>query len=104
MNIRGMVSINTQINVNGMNAEKLKVFHIFYKNITTFMSYSSDTGGVRSKNFDNAINDEFDSVIFYNDTSFSFTSSDDEALFFLKYYDCCDFEKIVIKENFSELD
>lgn len=99
-----MVSINTQINVLGMNTEKLKVFHIFYKNITTFMSYSSDTDGVRSKNFDKAINDEFDSVIFYKDTSFSFTSSDDEALFFLKYYDCCDFTKIVIKENFSKLD
>lgn len=97
-----MVSIDSKICVLGITTKKIKVFHIFYNNITTFMSLTSGSNAVVASTFDDTIKNEFDSVIFYKDTSFRFACPNDEILFFLKYNEYCNFEKVVINENFLD--
>lgn len=54
-----------------------KVFKFIYKNAIVFMTNSTEV--------ENSIKEEFSSVVFYGDTSFNFSSEEDEIVFLMKY-------------------
>ena len=63
---------------------KITLYHLHYNNISLFMSF--DPSNKESRAFDEMIINEFQSVKFNENTSFYFMSSEEELIFFLKYY------------------
>ena len=65
-------------------SKKITIYKLFvFNNITTFMSYCSDHR--LSTKFDKKIEEEFESIKMNADTTFSFSNTDDEVMFLMKY-------------------
>lgn len=59
----------------------VKLFHVTLLNEKTFYMFSGDGAYL----FDNKVKQEFKSIIFIKDISFTFSDPDEEVLFILQY-------------------
>lgn len=65
-------------------SKKITIYKLFIvNNITIYMSYCSDHKV--STKFDKKIEEEFESIQMSADTTFSFSNTDDEVMFLMKY-------------------